>query len=98
MRHVINAHESGSHNKKCWFFIMCLKRPAVRTIEMPPRYPELYVKNTFPAADSSLAQTAVEVLRQFIELSFHKMDDRFRTLTFLKEIFRNVQSRQHGNS
>lgn len=78
-RHVINAHESGSHYKKCWFFIMCLRRLTVRITLRTHHLPHRNEKNallTFMSASGRLcsvaAQASVEVLSDLLNLSTDK--------------------------
>ncbi len=93
MRPVIDAHESGSLDYKCWFFICVLKRLTVRIFCLSERH----TTDNDTKEQSGCAQNAIQVICHQVDFMFDRRRDRTCALAFLKKIFRDIQGRQDGD-
>jgi hypothetical protein len=91
MRPVIDAHESGSHSIKCWFFIV------YETIDGADLVRTRDGHNGFKE-QSLLPETTVEVIGQPGEFTLHCCRNGPRPVALAKQIFGDVQRGEYSHS
>jgi hypothetical protein len=90
MRPVIDAHESGSHSIKCWFFIVYETIDGADLIRTRDGHNDFKEQLLLP-------ETAVQIVRQPGEFTLHRCRNRSRSVALSKQILGDVQRGKHGH-